>query len=51
MAIRTVSIEPGDGSDEDEIRVGVHTAASDQMLATLERLRLTKGVRSAAIRG
>jgi len=51
MAIRTVSVEPGDGNDEDEIRVGVHTAAPDQMLATLERLRSTKGVRSVEIRG
>jgi len=50
MAIRSVSIEPAERSDEDEICVGVHSAAPGQMLATLDRLRLTKGVRSAAIR-
>jgi putative Mg2+ transporter-C (MgtC) family protein len=50
MAIRSVSIEPAERNDEDEICVGVNSAASDQMLATLDRLRLTKGVRSAAIR-
>ena len=50
MAIRTVAIEPGDRSDEDEINVGVHAGAPEQMLATLERLRSTKGVRSVRIR-
>lgn len=50
MAIRTVAIEPGDRGDEDEISVGVHAGMPEQMLATLERLRSTKGVRSVRIR-
>ena len=50
MAIRTVAIEPGDRSDEDEISVGVQAGVPEQMLATLDRLRSTKGVRSARIR-
>jgi putative Mg2+ transporter-C (MgtC) family protein len=50
MAIRTVAIEPGDRADEDEISVGVHAGVPEQMLATLDRLRSTKGVRSARIR-
>ena len=50
MAIRTVAIEPGDRGDEDEISVGVQAGVPEQMLATLDRLRSTKGVRSARIR-
>jgi len=50
MAIRTVAIEPGDRGDEDEISVGVQAGVPEQMLATLDRLRATKGVRSARIR-
>jgi putative Mg2+ transporter-C (MgtC) family protein len=50
IAIRTVSIEPGDEPEEDEITVGVHRETAQQMLTTLERLRSSKGVRSVAIR-
>ncbi len=49
MVIRMVSIEPHDDSGDD-IRVSVESAATAQMLVTLERLRNSKGVRSAALR-
>ena len=50
IAIRTVSIEPGEAGDENEITVGVHRQSAEQMVTTLQRLRQTKGVRSAAMR-
>jgi putative Mg2+ transporter-C (MgtC) family protein len=50
IAIRTVSILPGDQSDEDEITVGVHRESQERMLGVMERLRQSKGVRSAALR-
>ena len=49
MVIRMVSIEPHDDSGDD-IRVSVESAAAEQMLVTLERLRNSKGVRSATLR-
>lgn len=49
MVIRMVAIEPHDDSGDD-IRVSVESAAAEQMLVTLERLRNSKGVRSAALR-
>jgi putative Mg2+ transporter-C (MgtC) family protein len=50
MAIRLVTIEPGDQDDEDEVSVGVQNVQVEQMMITLERLRQIKGVRSASIR-
>lgn len=50
MAIRTVNVAPGEDPEEDEIRVGVQNADAQQMLTTLERLRLVKGVRSVNVR-
>jgi putative Mg2+ transporter-C (MgtC) family protein len=50
IAIRTVSISPAEGDDEDEIVVGVHREAQDRMLSAVERLRQCKGVRSVVLR-
>ncbi len=47
MVIRMVAIEPGDNPGEDEVRVTVESATQEQMLITLERLRQSKGVKSA----
>lgn len=49
IAIRTVTIEPGDASVEDEIAMGVLRQPADRMLTTLERLRQSKGVSSASL--
>ena len=50
MVIRMVAIEPGDIPGEDEVRVSVESATQEQMLITLERLRQSKGVKSATHR-
>jgi putative Mg2+ transporter-C (MgtC) family protein len=49
MVIRMVAIEPHDDSSDD-IRVSVESAAPEQMLVTLERLKHSKGVRSVTLR-
>lgn len=49
IAIRTVVIEPGEVEGEDQITVGVLRQPADRMLTTLERLRQSKGVRSATL--
>jgi putative Mg2+ transporter-C (MgtC) family protein len=49
MVIRMVAIEPHDDTGDD-IRVSVDSAATEQMLVTLERLKNSKGVRSATLR-
>jgi len=50
MAIRLVTIEPGDQDGQDEVSVGVQSVELDRMMITLQRLRQIKGVRSVTIR-
>ncbi|HEY4066785.1 MAG TPA: MgtC/SapB family protein [Burkholderiaceae bacterium] len=50
IAVRTVSIQPGDAAEEDDIVIGVHRPTPEAVLAVMERLKQAKGVRSAAIR-
>jgi putative Mg2+ transporter-C (MgtC) family protein len=51
IAIRTVTIEPGEHDTQDEIVVRVQRPAGARLLAALERLRQSKGVRSVVVRG
>lgn len=50
IAIRSISIEPTDMPEEDEIIVGTNRAPGDRLMETVERLRKSKGVRGVTVR-
>jgi putative Mg2+ transporter-C (MgtC) family protein len=50
VAIRTVAIQSGNSADEDEIVIGVHRPAPEAVMALIDRLKESRGVRTAAIR-